>query len=167
MGRLLAETLGWSFADTDGEIVKDCGMTISEMVSGHGWGFFREKERIIVKRLSQRDAYVIATGGGAVIDYENVKHMKQNGVIIWLKASPETIKTRILQDKNTESLRPSLTAKGFYREIEEIVKSRNPLYESAMDFEIETDDFTVDDICVKIIEQLMAMGMKKKILYYF
>ena len=154
VGKSLARVLGWSFIDADLELVDKHGMTISEIVSKEGWSSFREKEKAIVKRLSVLDKHVVATGGGVILDIENVEQMKKSGTIIWLKATPETIKERILQDQNTEELRPSLTSKGLVEEIEETLLDRKPLYESAMDFSVDTDNRSIDDICSRIIREL-------------
>ncbi len=154
VGKSLAQALGWSFIDADLELVDKHGMTISEIVSKEGWSSFREKEKAIVKRLSILDKHVVATGGGVILDIENVEQMKKSGTIIWLKATPETIKERILQDRNTEELRPSLTSKGLVEEIEETLLDRKPLYESAMAFSVDTDDRSIEDICGRIIREL-------------
>ncbi|MEA3427736.1 MAG: shikimate kinase [Thermodesulfobacteriota bacterium] len=154
VGKSLAWTLGWSFIDADLELVDKYGMTITEIVSKEGWSSFREKEKAVVKRLSVLDKHVVATGGGVILDIENVEQMKKSGTIIWLKAMPETIKERILQDQNTEELRPSLTSKGLVEEIEETLLDRKPLYESAMDFSVDTDNRSIEDICGRIIGKL-------------
>lgn len=154
IGKSLARMLEWSFVDADLELVDKHGMTISEIVSKEGWSSFREKEKAIIKRLSALDKHVVATGGGVILDIENVEQLKKSGTIIWLKATPETIKERILQDQNTEELRPSLTSKGLVEEIKETLLDRKPLYESAMDFSVDTDNRSIDDICGRIIEGL-------------
>ncbi|QTA87088.1 Shikimate kinase [Desulfonema magnum] len=154
VGKSLADRLDLSFADSDSEVVREQGISISEMVSKHGWDFFREKEREAIKRLSAADKHVIATGGGVVLNPENVKDMKENGIVVWLKATPETIKQRILQDENTADLRPSLTSKGFVEEIQEILSERTPLYENTMDFYIDTDHVGLNEICSFIISKL-------------
>lgn len=154
VGKSLADVLKWSFIDADLELVGRYGMTISEIVSKEGWNSFREKEKAVLKRLSALDKHVVATGGGVILDIENIEQMRKSGTIIWLKATPETIKTRILQDQNTEELRPSLTSKGLVEEIEETLVERKPLYEGAMDFSVDTDNRSIDDICESIIREL-------------
>lgn len=154
MGKALAYQLEWPFADSDSEIMKACQMTISEMVAEHGWDFFREKEQETIRQLCRRDSHIIATGGGVILDPRNVSDMQENGVIVWLKARPETIQERMLQDGVTEDQRPALTSKGFIRETEDILRVRTPLYEAAKDFSIHTDDVTTDDIYQAIIRTL-------------
>lgn len=79
VGRFLAGVLGWGFIDADSELVKEHDMTIREIVARWGWNDFREKERIIIKKLCTLDRYVVATGGGAVLNDENVEGMKKRG----------------------------------------------------------------------------------------
>nr|MDA3833286.1 shikimate kinase [Spirochaetales bacterium] len=104
VGKSLAQTLWWLFIDADLELVDRYGMTIAEIVSKEGWSSFREKEKAVLKEIGALDKHIVATGGGVILDVENVELMKNSGTIIWLKATPETIKERILQDQNTEEL---------------------------------------------------------------
>ncbi|MBW2644472.1 MAG: chorismate synthase, partial [Deltaproteobacteria bacterium] len=157
VGKSLAKKLGISFFDTDSELVRKHGMNISEIVRRQGWSIFREMEKVVIKRSCAFDDYVVATGGGAVLDIENVRHMKESGVLIWLKATPETIKKRILQDKNTKDFRPALTSKGFVKEIEETLLSRNQYYENAMDFYIDANSIGI------LIKQDLNIHAKSKL----
>lgn len=154
LGKALAEKLGWTFADSDAEIVKEQGMTIAETVSLHGWDFFREKEQSVIRHLCSGDRQVIATGGGVILNPENVKNMRQSGMVVWLKARPETVRQRIMNDEATSHLRPSLTAKGAAEEIEDILSVRTPLYEGAMNFSLDTDQADIDEICRLLIAKL-------------
>lgn len=154
VGRSLATILEWSFIDADSELVKKYGMTISEIVSKEGWNSFRKKEAAIIKRICGIDRHVVATGGGVVLDKKNVEYMKKSGLLVWLRATPETVKKRILKDKSTGDFRPSLTSKGLIEEIEETLLSRNLHYESAMDFFVDTDSLRIDDVCSRIIGKL-------------
>jgi len=83
--------------------------------------------------------------------------MKESGTLVWLKATPETIKRRILQDKNTKDFRPALTSKGFVEEIEETLFSRNPYYENAMDIYIDANSVGIDEVCNAIIKKLQSV----------
>jgi shikimate kinase len=159
VGRSLAKRLELSFFDADSELVKEQGMNISEIVNRQGWDVFREMEKAVIKRVCSFDDHVVATGGGAVLDIENVRHMKESGTLVWLKATPETIKRRILQDKSTKDFRPALTSKGFVEEIEETLLRRNPYYENAMDIFIDANSIGIDKICNAIIKKLQSYFM--------
>jgi len=67
---------------------------------------------------------VIAPGGGAVLDADNVKTLRRNGFIIWLKADSQTLLKRIQKDQGSSTRRPTLTGKGALEEIEETISER-------------------------------------------
>jgi shikimate kinase len=159
VGKSLAAALGWTFIDADSELVKEQGLSISDIVSKQGWDAFREMERDVIKRLSRLKDCVVATGGGAVLDEANVNHMKQNGMLVWLKARPETISKRMLDDKRTRNFRPALTSKDLDDEIEETLASRRQYYEQAMDFFVDTDTVEVEEICRIIIKHIKDVGV--------
>ena len=154
VGALLAPMLGRRFIDTDAAIVEKSGMTIERMVNTKGWDAFRKIERSMLQRVCQRDGLVVATGGGVILDPQNTSSMRNTGTLVWLKASVETIRKRILSDRKSDQTRPALSAKGMINEIEEILAERNPYYEQAMDLKIDTDTLTVDQICTALVSKL-------------
>jgi 3-dehydroquinate synthetase len=74
VGRLLAGMIGFDFVDTDSEIEKRTGLSISDIFEKHGEMRFRELERKLCGDLGDRSRTVIATGGGTLIDEENQAH---------------------------------------------------------------------------------------------
>jgi len=156
VGKLLSAKLGWPFIDTDSLVVSESGMSIRNIVISRGWEAFRRLEHIALQQVCTIDRRVVATGGGIVLDADNVKLMKKSGRIIWLRASSETIKARMLQDQASETLRPALTSTDSTSEIEETLAERAPLYQRAMDFSVDTDHRGVDEICDFIIGYLKA-----------
>jgi len=155
VGKWLADRMRWTFIDMDSELVNDCGQSIREIVQAHGWPCFREKEASLLKRLCLSSHQVISTGGGVVLNLENVLEMKSCGLLIWLRAKPETIYHRMRKDINTSNFRPALTEKGSLEEICEMLAERNPLYAQAMDFFVDTDDASVEEIA-DVIVQILA-----------
>jgi len=158
VGRFLAEELNWPFTDTDSLLVAQQQMSIKEMVGAHGWEGFRQMERVVLKSICASGGQVVATGGGIVLNDENVMCMKKSGRIIWLRARLETITARMLKDKDSREFRPALTLDDSISEIEESVHSREPIYDNAMDFFVDTDDHTIRAITDIIIEKLKAMN---------
>jgi shikimate kinase len=156
VGRSLAATLSLPFIDTDSLVVSENGMSIREIVISRGWEAFRRLEHTALQQVCTMDRRVVATGGGIVLDADNIKLMKKSGRIIWLRASPETIKARMLQDQASKTLRPALTSTDNISEIEETLAERAPLYQHAMDFSVDTDHRGVDEICDFIIGYLKA-----------
>jgi shikimate kinase len=154
VGRRVAETLNWKFVDADAELVSDQGLSISKIVSQSGWEGFRRIEKSVLARLCKSENQVIATGGGVVLDKENVRRMKKNGPIVWLRATPETVYRRMIQDENTIASRPALTDKRLWNEILETISERQPLYEKAMNGVVDTDDKSTDAVCVEVLSVL-------------
>lgn len=154
VGKLLAATLGRSFVDTDSLVVSANGMSIREIVDRSGWQAFRRLEHSVLKQVCTLDRQVVATGGGIVLDSDNVNLMKGSGRIIWLRASPEAIEARMVQDQDSVAFRPALTSTDSISEIEETLAEREPLYKHAMDFSVDTDEVRLDSIVDFIINRL-------------
>lgn len=91
IGTLLAEKLGRPFIDTDDLIVKKAGCAISDIFRLQGEAEFRRMETETVKEISSKSGCVIATGGGAVLNTENMDALKMNGRVYFLDRSPELL----------------------------------------------------------------------------
>lgn len=91
VGKILAEKCGKELADTDEYIVNKTGMPISDFFAKFGEAEFRRIEKETVAELSATGGRIIATGGGAVLDPENVRALKQNGVLVFLDRRPENL----------------------------------------------------------------------------
>jgi len=154
VGRLLADRLDLAFYDADELVEKRCGQSIQEMVAAKGWEFFREREKDCIRELSGIDAAVIATGGGAVLDPENVGLLKHKGRLIWLDADAQTVIARMQEDTNNEQRRPSLTGSEPADETVAVMAARAPFYREAADICVDTSgkslDEIVDEICSKL-----------------
>lgn len=153
-GRSIAEAIDWSFVDADNMLVEECGRHIKDIVDTEGWEAFRRRESSMLRRICTQKRQVVATGGGVVLDADNVRAMQFSGIIIGLGATARTIRKRLLQDINTANFRPALTDKGLVEEIEDMLTKRNPYYESASDYFIHTDDIPVAEITQTIIQKI-------------
>ncbi len=87
IGKLLAKKTGKTFVDTDEEIVKKIGMDIKSYFAKYGESEFRKIESRVIKEISPNNSLIIATGGGAILNYDNIKCLKQNGNIYFLDRS--------------------------------------------------------------------------------
>ena len=88
VGRRLSASLGRVFVDTDDLIEERQGTQIGEIVRFHGWDYFRAIEKKIVSNVSNHDNLVIAAGGGAVLENENVKALKEMVLSFGLEQMP-------------------------------------------------------------------------------
>ena len=147
IGKRLADKLGYTFIDTDSIIENEMGKSIAEIFHEYGEEDFRGLETGVVKELSGIRGCVISTGGGIVINRENILRLKKDGVIIWLKASPETIYGRV----KSEQHRPLLRVEDPLQEINKLLGLREPLYAEA-DITIETDGLDIEKIVGKIVD---------------
>ena len=142
VGKILAKRLGFAFFDMDKTIETQQGATIAEMVARGGWELFRSKEKELLQELAVKQNVVIATGGGAVMHEEAWAKLRDNGLSVWLTASPEVICKRLAEDSITDDQRPSLTDRGTMNEITMILKERQELYRQGSDLSLSTEGRT-------------------------
>ncbi len=160
VGKELSKLLAMDQIDVDKVIEDRAKMTISQIFKDHGESYFRELERKTVEELAQyNNIIVFCGGGGIVLDDRNVENMKKNGVLIWLKASPEVVYDRIAK----EGTRPLLKDDMSVEKIESMMTSRLPLYEGAADLVINTDHKSVEEVSLEIVEQLMRLDIMRMI----
>lgn len=154
VGKILACKLGKDFMDTDTLIEKRAGCSIEGMVSKSRWDHFRMIEKEIIERVSKNSNLVIATGGGAVMDEENVINLKRNGRIIWLKGDPDILKERMEKTQREGHNRPSLTGVDVSEEIRHMLYLRTPLYEQAASHVVDTSALNMEEVAASIMEAL-------------
>ena len=99
VGRVLAEELGWGFADLDEDIEKREGVSISQIFDTRGEAEFRQIEaaalRERVRAVERGQPWVIALGGGAFLSEDNFQMVTNNGVTVWLDCPFATVERRL------------------------------------------------------------------------
>lgn len=149
IGKRLARLLGWEFVDTDAEIERLTGKSIARIFAEDGEVRFRSEENLLCKKLAGREKLVIATGGGMVLNPENVALLKQNGVLIKLYADPEVIIERV---KAKKERRPLLRGNVEER-VRELLAAREEAYNVA-EFAVDTGKQDPDRSAAIIYEYL-------------
>ena len=148
LGKLLATRLGRPFVDIDKKIEAEQKLSIPKIFEQFGEEHFRALEREAVKELCERRGLVIATGGGTVKDEENLRRLKDSGVLICLTTSPEEIFSRTAR----RGERPVLDGGGNERleTIKKLLAERKKFYDRA-DYQVDTTEWSplqiIDDIC--------------------
>jgi shikimate kinase len=105
----------------------------------------------VVTKVSSFDNLVIATGGGVVLESANVAALKNNGIIILLRCSPEVILKRV----DAAGSRPLLAgAKDLKGRIKELLAQREAAYARAADFDVYVEDEDQETVAVRIIKLL-------------
>jgi len=154
VGREIAQRLNRLFVDVDDLLESEAGRFIEDLVKEQGWDCFRELEKKVIAGISGRDGLVIATGGGAVTNEENVRLLREKGFIIWLKAGPEILKQRMGRDQSEGKKRPSLTGQDPVAEIKMMLNQRAPLYEQASDLVVDTGRWSISETVEKIMTMI-------------
>lgn len=154
IGRLLAARLGYPFVDSDRKLESRVGMTVTEIFAEKGEEYFRAREKEIISRLSRYTGTVIATGGGVVLDGDNVQRLRRNGVLILLQASPEVILERTGRRQN----RPLLAVEEREERVRALLAQREDLYAKAADAVVDTSECSPQEAADQIIEFVRQGG---------
>ena len=137
VGKHLAKILNLEFIDTDHEIETRSGVSIPTIFDIEGEEGFRSREYKVLTELCALNDRVIATGGGAILDSGNRKHMRSAGTVIYLRASIKTL----IQRTSKSRKRPLLNDTDPDERFRSIMEERGPLYEQEADLVIDTDKF--------------------------
>jgi shikimate kinase len=151
VGRLVARRLGWMSGDTDDQIVSLDGREIPQIFRDEGEDFFRKIERQAVSQLSKGDNWVIATGGGAVLDPVNRERLWRNSFVVHLETSVETVHDRIVHGNPHRAARPLLAGDDPGARLTELHAQRAPLYRLA-DWVVRTDHLTKQQVADLIVD---------------
>ncbi len=149
VAQALARKLKMKYVDLDDVIEADAGRSINEIFAESGENHFRYLEKQAAKKISSLDKQVIATGGGVVLDKQNVENLKKNGTMVCLTATPEVIYSSVKDQRH----RPLLNVNKPQEAIKRLLDTRQPYYAQA-DFTIDTSGLTVEQAVNKIVKLL-------------
>jgi len=149
VGQRLARKLKRPFVDLDRAIETKEGMEVSEIFARKGETYFRKVEKEMVREVLGRDEQVIAAGGGAIVDEENLNLFKERSLLICLTASPEIL----LRRAGRGNERPLLKGNNRQNKIEELLGQREKSYAQAH-VNIDTSSLSVDAVVEKIIKAI-------------
>lgn len=160
VGRRLSALLGIPFYDTDEMIRQRTGKSVRQIVTEGGWPAFRTFEKAVVAGLSGLDGVVIALGGGAVMEKENVEALKGKGHFIWLQADETSILERMGRETAGDEQRPPLRGGGTAEEVREMLAERIPLYRANADLAVDTTGRSIEQLAVEIMNLIRVRGIK-------
>lgn len=147
VGKELAKKKKWRFLDLDELIELREKRTIADIFTQQGEPYFRRAEKQVLKEVAKEKKFVVTCGGGVVINPDNIRTMKETGIIICLSASPQVILART----STYRHRPLLNVADPKKQIELLLKLRAPYYAKA-DKTIDTSKMSVKEAVDKIIK---------------
>ncbi len=152
VGRLLAEKLGWPFYDSDDEIVRSAGKSISKIFEEEGEPAFRDLERMTIQGLLRHGVCVIASGGGSISIPETAKSILENSLCLWIDAPVD-----LLVERTRGSNRPLLQHGDPTEVLTMLARKRNEAYRQAhlhvLDDGLEPEEMT-NRILMQIREHL-------------
>ncbi len=131
LGRQLAMSLGFEFMDLDQQIEQKAGMTISQIFERFGEDHFRKLEQAVLQETETRKKTIVSTGGGAPCFFDNMEWMNQQGLTIYLQASPTLLADRLQSEMAHRPLLAHLNTTELIQFIEDKVASRTHFYEQA------------------------------------
>ncbi len=148
VGKILSKKLKWTFVDTDYYIEKKTRVSIKRIFETYGEQYFRSLEKEAIDDIFSSTNLVISTGGGVILNYENVEKLKVNGKIYLLHGNFETI---IYNLENSRKKRPLLLKDNWKNKARELIKKRKDLYNLSADYIISIDNKSLDDIVEEIL----------------
>lgn len=156
VGRYLAKHLNKSFYDSDQEIEKSTGVSLTWIYDLEGMEGFRQRELKAIDELSSLSNIVLSTGGGCVETPEVREFLRHRGTVIYMEVSLQTQLNRLKRDKK----RPLLQGENPQDVLIKLWEEREPFYENIADFTVITDNRSVHDVCDEILSWLGEKAYK-------
>lgn len=157
VSRETEKILHFPLEDTDQMIVEKEGMPVTQIFADKGEAYFRNAETQLLKSFDTRPTSLISCGGGVVLNPENVKIMKSNGIILLLTATAETVYERVKGDRSRPLLKGRMSPAG----IQELMDQRREKYEAAADGVIATDHLTIPEVAQKAVALYQTLCEKR------
>ncbi len=153
IGRHLSELLHKAFQDSDQEIENRTGASISLIFEIEGEFGFRRRESAVIDELTREKNIVLATGGGVILSDCNRRKLRERGVVVYLHAPIDVLLQRTRRDRS----RPLLQAGDRRLKIEEIMKTRDPIYRETADIVVGTAHRPPLKVAREIVEKISTL----------
>ncbi|NBG89713.1 shikimate kinase [Isachenkonia alkalipeptolytica] len=165
LGKTLSQKIQWEFLDTDLSIEEREQRKVKDIFKESGEDYFRDLEAKVIQDIHEdwirdNDKKIIACGGGVILNPENVRTMKKNGVIVYLEGDINTIYNRI----SLNDSRPLLSeAKDLKRRVETLLESRQNLYREIADITLFVGEETPKELVGSLIQELEHYERKRSL----
>ena len=153
-GRRLSENMGYGFTDTDATVEEVMGKSIPEIFLKLGEGKFRFAESDVLRMALKRKPQVIALGGGTIADDQTLAYVKENGYLIYLRVTPETVYERLRNSHMRPMLQSFAPDEEDQREIvmkriRKLLDEREKFYMKA-DLIVDTENKSAEEIVLEV-----------------
>jgi shikimate kinase len=140
IGTRLAQKLDMPFYDSDHEIEARTGASVRLIFDIEGEKGFRKRESRMLKELARLNGVLVATGGGAILEAANRELLRKSGLVVYLRTSVGQQLDRLSRDRS----RPLLQTGDRERNLLELARQRNPLYEQTADLVFPAKNRNID-----------------------
>ena len=154
IGRQLSRLLDRPFFDSDHEIEQRTGVRIPVIFEVEGEAGFRQRENAMIAELTARRGIILATGGGAVLDADNRRRLKENGLVVYLRAAVADLLARTRHDRN----RPLLQTADPRQKLEQLLSQRDPLYREVADIILDTGQQSANQLTRQLEQELRQLS---------
>lgn len=159
LGAALADTLGWSFYDSDKVIEAETGKTIPQIFENEGDAAFRQRERDTLGKLfNDHPRAIIATGGGSISIPETADMIFDRSLSLWVHAPIEVLVSRTSRQSN----RPLLKTGDPKEILTNLLEKREPIYRRAH-VHVETAEIPVGQVVERAMRQISEYLLNQKI----
>lgn len=150
IGKLLAKKLAVQFIDTDEQIEKAAGKTISAIFVEDGEAAFRELEAQQVAEAIKEASGVVSLGGGAILNSQT-RALLKNAPTLWLEVSQQAAAARV----GLAQARPVLVG-NVRSKLVQLLQERTPLYQEVAAFKIDTSDKSEDQVLAMALQWIQS-----------
>mgnify|MGYP000141229131 CR=1 FL=1 len=159
----LALCLAYTHVDLDEEVTSWLGMSVSGIFAVLGEHRFRKAEQEILRKHSQRSRIVVSLGGGTIMQEGNLEYCQSQGVIVYLRATPEFLAKRLSRSRQPRPLlfdeqESMLQGEALLARVRSLLSERKDIYEKAH-LVVDIDGKEPSTVASDIQKGLGAMGM--------
>lgn len=147
VGQQLAAKLERPFVDTDDLIEAQAGLSVDDIFAREGEAGFRHREADVVREVARKRGQIIAVGGGTLARRDNVRRLRDGGVLVWLRAPRDVLLRRATRDGGRPLLRQIEPT------VDELYAAREPVY-SLADIIVDTDDTSPAEVAAAIADKV-------------
>lgn len=158
IGKRVAERLGLRFVDADQRLEELTGASVALIFECEGEAGFRAREHALIAELCAGEGQLIATGGGAVLDPENRRVLRERGFVVHLDVSV----AQQLQRLDRDRARPLLQAPDREARLQAMAEQRGPLYAEIADLRFVSDGLGVGVAAERLLEQLATRWQRPR-----
>lgn len=131
VGKLLAETIGVPFIDSDEWIADKEQATVSDVFATKGEAYFRQLEKAFLDQLAHEQPAIVAVGGGLPCFDDNILKLKELGLVVYINTSLQTLTQRLKNDRQNRPLLAAVKDQELFRFAEDLISIRKVFYKMA------------------------------------